>query len=75
MTAAKDWGEIHAVDSQRRELRDQTPRRGRYWYFTTTTACPVCAGGHVIRQRRHTPRPDDPQERFEYIERYDYCLR
>ncbi|HZL17757.1 MAG TPA: hypothetical protein VFG23_08430 [Polyangia bacterium] len=44
------------------------------WYFTTTVACPVCAGGFVERERRYTPKPDDPAERYEYLEIYDWCM-
>ncbi len=45
----------------------------KYWYLTTTYECPLCGGGETFRERVHTEKPTDPNERYSYKEYYDYC--
>lgn len=44
-----------------------------HWYFISTIYCPLCGRTETYRERRHTPRPDDYNDRHEFLERYDYC--
>lgn len=43
------------------------------WYFTSYVDCPVCGRGETTRERRYSPKPADPNERFEWLEIYDHC--
>ena len=45
----------------------------KYWLFITHHYCPVCGGGHTYRERRFTPKPEDPNERVEWVDAYDWC--
>ena len=45
----------------------------KYWYATVTEECPVCGNGRTEKYRMYTPKPDNIQERYEYIQTYDYC--
>lgn len=44
-----------------------------HWYEVTIHTCPVCGGGETFRERRFTPKPSDPAERFHYREIYNWC--
>jgi hypothetical protein len=51
------------------------PKGKGAWYFTYIRECPVCGAGGAERERRYTPKPDDPNERLEYNGMaYDNCL-
>jgi hypothetical protein len=47
--------------------------KGKYWYFKSLHECPVCGRSDTYRERRYTPKPENPQDRCEYVVDYDYC--
>lgn len=49
--------------------------KGTYWYKVYTTVCVCCGRENVEKERVYGPKPDDPAERYEYIEELCYgCL-
>lgn len=50
-----------------------TPNKKGVWYKIYIHECPVCGGGGIERTRMPAPAPDDPDERYEYDQVYDYC--
>lgn len=36
------------------------------WYFLAIHECPLCGSGREYRERRYTPKPEDPTDRFEF---------
>lgn len=38
----------------------------KHWYYTYTTECVLCGTGETRRERRYTPKPEDPQDRYSY---------
>jgi len=45
----------------------------KYWIYRTTYYCPLCGKEKVFRERYYTKKPDNFNQRQEWIERYDYC--
>jgi hypothetical protein len=48
-------------------------KKVKYWYFITYYECPVCGRGSEFRERRYTEKPTDINDRYEFIQLYDYC--
>lgn len=47
----------------------RSPERHRpHWYFTYQWYCVLCGRSETTRERRFTPKPGDPAERFDYTE-------
>jgi hypothetical protein len=44
-----------------------------YWYLITIDECPVCGRNKTYRERRYTPKPVEPSERYSYEQHYDWC--
>ena len=44
------------------------PKGRGCWYETTAFVCPICGHTDEYRERRWKPKPDDPADRFRYIE-------
>ena len=42
------------------------PRKRPYWYFQWIDECPVCGSSDKGRERRYTPKPNDPDQRFAF---------
>ena len=65
------------MDDHVAEVRERYPLRlnpkPRYWYFLTINCCPICGRDDTSRERRFDPRPDDPTERRDFREVWDYC--
>jgi hypothetical protein len=57
------------VEAYEATTGDRTRRS--YWYHTTRVECVLCGRGPTYRERRYTPRPTDPNERWDY--RDDVC--
>lgn len=49
------------------------PKPQTYWFHRTVMECPVCGRGQDYVETRFTPKPINPDERFEYEQHYDYC--
>ena len=47
------------------------PRKRPYWYFQWIDECPVCGSSDKGRERRYTPKPNDPDQRFAFRVRHD----
>ncbi len=58
--------------STREKVRPVSRRRG-YWYKRFITECPVCGRGDDYRERQYSERPEDPRDRVQYDQRYDWC--
>ncbi len=43
------------------------------WYKHHISECPVCGKGDWIRERQPAPKPEDPRERWEFEQVYDWC--
>jgi rRNA maturation protein Nop10 len=43
------------------------------WYHIYISECPLCGRGEYIRTRMPAPAPKNPQDRYEFVERWDYC--
>lgn len=69
MKTKTDLENIEDVDEQEANeyFSNGKPKRG-YWYHTTIFSCVLCWHEEVYRERRYTPKPDDPAKRYEYIE-------
>ena len=39
-----------------------------YWYFITTHQCVLCGSSSTYRERRLTPKPENPNDRHRYEE-------
>lgn len=69
-TQYEDW--IEAKEAKRVEAFYRARAVGKgSWYFTTVFECPLCGRSTEYRERRWTPKPDTPQERYEWIQ--DAC--
>lgn len=44
------------------------PKGKGCWYYIEIHACPICGRSETFRERRYGVRPDDPRERFAYLE-------
>lgn len=40
----------------------------KYWYEIYIYECALCGHGNTYRERRYTPKPDDPQQRYHFTE-------
>lgn len=45
-----------------------------HWYHTTVFECPVCGHEDVMRERRHSERPQEAKDRYEFRIAYDNCM-
>lgn len=64
---------------------DQTETRGamgaetepvdanKYWYHTTVIGCPICGRSESYKVRMYTKKPSEWYQRYELIDKYDYC--
>lgn len=46
---------------------------GKYWYKFYTEFCPSCGVEDSWKERRYTPKPEDPAERYSYSEVWCRC--
>jgi len=47
----------------------------KHWYFITYYICTVCGRSDPDRERRYTPRPEDPEDRYgEPVITYCGCM-
>lgn len=44
-----------------------------HWYEVFVHECPVCGRGETFRERRYTPKPSDPKDRYHWSAHYDWC--
>jgi len=44
-----------------------------FWIKTTVYFCPVCCSEDRTRERMPLPKPENPSERYEWHEQYDWC--
>lgn len=47
----------------------------KFWIKFTIYECPLCGRGKTYKERMPLPKPEDPQERYEFITHYDWCER
>jgi hypothetical protein len=45
---------------------DYSSKRKPHWYLICRTECALCGRGDAWRERQHTPKPEDPQERHHF---------
>jgi len=45
-----------------------------YWYLTTINECPICGRQEVVKERMYTEKPVNPEDRFIFIQIYDWCM-
>ena len=45
----------------------------KYWILKYTSYCPLCGKEKIYRERKYTPKPENPNERYQVDEHYDYC--
>ena len=48
----------------------------KHWYKIFIGECPVCGRDKSYRERMYTERPENDQDRYEYLPNsitYDYC--
>ena len=43
----------------------EKPKSG-YWYKFYTDECVLCGAGGTVKERQYTPKPDDPNDRYDY---------
>ena len=48
-------------------------RAQKYWVYTTVYNCPLCGWEKSYRERRYTPKPENWQERIEFIPEAYHC--
>jgi len=53
------------------EKVDKRKGKGKYWYFTTYRECVEGDSSREYRERRYTPKPENPEDRHSF-EQY-YC--
>ena len=39
------------------------PDKKKYWYFTTTYSCVLCGTETKYKERKYTPKPENPGDR------------
>ena len=48
--------------------------QNKRWYKTYVYRCPVCGHEEKFKEiQRDTPKPENYEDRIEFITRYDYC--
>jgi len=55
------------------ESGEPTPNQKGVWYKRYISECPVCGRGSDERTRMPPPRPEDPGDRIEWEQVYDWC--
>jgi hypothetical protein len=48
------------------QLETGESNTGKYWYKFYYTECVLCGRGDEWKERQHTPKPEDPQQRYDY---------
>ena len=54
-------------------MQVMTKDEKKYWYLFTIIECPVCGATDIFKERQYTPKPANPQDRYNYEQGYDWC--
>ncbi len=55
------------------ELQNNNNGRLEHWYFRYIDACPLCGRESEYRERKFSPKPEDPAERVKFTEVWCGC--
>jgi len=49
------------------------PNKKGVWHLIYIEECPLCGRSTTTCERRDSPRPENPADRYEYAQYWDYC--